>query len=303
MMGSTYHRPVLLGQSVDLLGIQPGGTYVDVTYGGGGHSKEILSRLEAGRLIVFDRDPDALGNQIQDGRLQFVPRDFRFFDDVWRENGLEKVDGILADLGVSSHQFDTPERGFSFRFSAPLDMRMNTRDGMTAADLLQDLEEPELADLLYRYGEVANARKAARLLVAQRELSPIRTTTELVSVLESCIPPRRRSKYLAQVFQALRIEVNGELKSLEALLNASLQWLNPAGRLVVISYHSLEDRLVKRFMKTGNLAGVQVRDEVYGHQLTPWKQITRRAIQASEEEIEQNPRARSARLRAVEMTS
>lgn len=300
-MGHSYHKPVLLNESVDLLAIQPEGTYVDVTFGGGGHSREILSRLEAGRLIVFDRDPDALGNQMQDERLEFVPRDFRFFDDVWRENGFEKVDGILADLGVSSHQFDTPERGFSFRFPAPLDMRMNTRKGETAADLLLELGEKELADLFYRYGEVANAKKVARLIVAQRELSPITTTVELVSVLESCIPPKRRSKYLAQVFQALRIEVNGEMKSLEALLQASVKWLKPGGRLVVISYHSLEDRMVKRFMKSGNLAGIQVRDDVYGHQITPWQQVTRRAIQASPEEIEQNPRARSARLRAVEL--
>ena len=300
-MEQSYHKPVLLKESVDLLAMQPEGVYVDVTFGGGGHSREILSRLEAGRLIVFDRDPDALGNQMQDERLEFVPRDFRFFDDVWRESGFEKVDGILADLGVSSHQFDTPERGFSFRFPAPLDMRMNTREGETAADLLLELGEKELADLFYRYGEVSNARKVARLIVAQRELSPITTTVELVSVLESCIPPKRRSKYLAQVFQALRIEVNGEMKSLEALLQASVKWLKPGGRLVVISYHSLEDRMVKRFMKSGNLAGIQVRDDVYGHQITPWQQVTRRAIQASPEEIEQNPRARSARLRAVEL--
>ncbi len=300
MMEGSYHLPVLLNESVDLLHPQPGGTYVDVTFGGGGHTQEILRRLEGGRLIVFDRDPDAERNLPDDSRVEFVPRDFQFFDAVWKQRGYGEVDGILADLGVSSHQFDTPERGFSFRFDAPLDMRMNTREGKTAADLLEEMEEVKLGLMFRRLGEITNAKKAARLIVERRKSSRITTTGDLVSVLEACTPPKRKSKYLAQVFQALRIEVNGELQSLEALLYASLKWLKPGGGLVVISYHSLEDRMVKRFMKTGNLEGIDVKDEVYGHSLTPWNLVTRRAIQATEDEIERNPRARSARLRAVE---
>lgn len=299
-MEGSYHLPVLLNESVDLLAIKPGGTYVDVTFGGGGHTKEILRRLEGGRLIAFDRDPAAENNLVDDPRIEFVPRDFRFFDDIWQERQFGPVDGILADLGVSSHQFDTPERGFSFRFPAELDMRMNTREGITAKDILAEWEEEELARLFRQYGEITNSKKVARLIVDRRKQAPVSTTDELSLIVESCVPAKRKSKYLAQLFQALRIEVNGEMDSLESLLHASLKWLKVDGRLVVISYHSLEDRMVKRFMKTGNLAGIEVKDDVYGHSLTPWKQVTRRAIQASEIETQQNPRARSARLRAVQ---
>lgn len=299
-MEESYHLPVLLNESVDLLAIKPGGTYVDVTFGGGGHTKEILRRLEGGRLIAFDRDPAAENNLMNDSRIEFVPRDFRFFDDVWQERQIGPVDGILADLGVSSHQFDTPERGFSFRFPAELDMRMNTREGITAKDILADWDEDELARLFRQYGEITNSKKVARLIVDRRKQAPVATTDELSLIVESCVPAKRKSKYLAQLFQALRIEVNGEMDSLESLLHASLKWLKVDGRLVVISYHSLEDRMVKRFMKTGNLAGIEVKDDVYGHSLTPWKQVTRRAIQASDIETQQNSRARSARLRAVQ---
>lgn len=299
-MERSYHLPVLLNESVDLLAIKPGGTYVDVTFGGGGHTKEILQRLEGGRLIAFDRDPAAENNLMDDPRIEFVPRDFRFFDDVWLERQFGPVDGILADLGVSSHQFDTPERGFSFRFAAELDMRMNTREGITAKDILAEWEEEELARLFRQYGEITNSKKVARLIVDRRKLAPIVTTDELSLIVDSCVPAKRKSKYLAQLFQALRIEVNGEMASLEALLHASLKWLKIDGRLVVISYHSLEDRMVKRFMKTGNLAGIEIKDNVYGHSLSPWNQVTRRAIQAPEAETKQNPRARSARLRAVQ---
>lgn len=299
-MEGSYHLPVLLNESVDLLAIKPGGTYVDVTFGGGGHTREILRRLEGGRLIAFDRDPAAESNLMDDPRIEFVPRDFRFFDEVWQERQYGPVDGILADLGVSSHQFDTPERGFSFRFPAELDMRMNTREGITAKDILAEWDEQELARLFRQYGEVTNSKKVARLIVDRRKQAPIQTTDEFSLVVDSCVPPKRKSKYLAQLFQALRIEVNGEMESLESLLHASLAWLKQEGRLVVISYHSLEDRMVKRFMKTGNLAGIDVKDEVYGHSLSPWTQVTRRAIQAPQEEISQNSRARSARLRAVQ---
>lgn len=299
-MERSYHLPVLLHESVDLLAIKPGGTYVDVTFGGGGHTSEILRRLEGGRLIAFDRDPAAENNLMNDPRIEFVPRDFRFFDDVWQERQFGPVDGILADLGVSSHQFDTPERGFSFRFEAELDMRMNTREGITAKDILADWGEEELSRLFRQYGEITNSKKVARLIVDRRKHAPIVTTDELSLIVESCVPAKRKSKYLAQLFQALRIEVNGEMASLEALLHASLKWLRVDGRLVVISYHSLEDRMVKRFMKTGNLAGIEVKDNVYGHSLSPWEQVTRRALQASETETTQNPRSRSARLRAVQ---
>ncbi len=299
-MTEGYHLPVLLQQSVDLLNIKPEGTYVDVTFGGGGHSQEILRRLVGGRLIAFDRDPDAEGNLPTDPRIEFVAEDFQFFDRVWQQRQWGQVDGVLADLGVSSHQFDTAERGFSFRFDAPLDMRMDPRKGKSAADVLAEYEEIDLHHLFRDYGEITNSRKVARILVERRQKSPIRTTGELDHAIETCIPPKRKYKYLAQVYQALRMEVNGEIDSLQAMLQASLQWLKPGGRLVVISYHSLEDRLVKRFVKTGNLAGVEMKDDVYGHSLTPFNLITRRAIQADENEINSNPRARSARLRAAE---
>lgn len=299
-MTAGYHAPVLLQESVDLLDLQPDGTYVDVTLGGAGHTQEILQRLEGGRLIAFDRDPDAAGNLPDDPRIEFVPKDFRFFDSIWQQRQWEPVDGILADLGVSSHQFDTPDRGFSFRFDAPLDMRMNTTQSFDAVSLLAEYSEEELGRVFRDFGELKNAKKLARVILAYRSQTPIRRTSELEAAIKSCLPPTRQAKYLAQVYQALRIEVNGELDSLAALLQAALKWLRPGGRLVVISYHSLEDRMVKRFMKTGNFAGIEVKDEVFGHSLSPWKVVTRRALQASQAEIDANPRSRSARLRAAE---
>lgn len=299
-MEASYHLPVLLEPSVDLLNIRPGGKYVDVTLGGGGHTREILRRLEGGQLMAFDRDPDAAANLPQDDRIHFIPRDFKFFEQVWQQHGFGPIDGILADLGVSSHQFDTAERGFSFRFDAPLDMRMNPREGISAAQLLQNAEEDVLGRIFRDYGELPNSRKVARVIVERRAKAPIQTTQELTHCLESCIPPKRRIKFLAQVFQALRMEVNGELQALQALLEASLRLLAPGGRLVVIAYHSLEDRMVKRFLKTGNLAGIEPKDDVYGHSLSPWELLTRHAIQASEDETDRNPRARSARLRAAQ---
>ncbi|MCL4122106.1 UNVERIFIED_CONTAM: hypothetical protein GTU68_024521 [Idotea baltica] len=279
-----YHIPVLLESSVDLLKIEKDGVYIDVTFGGGGHTKEILKRLEGGRVIAFDRDPDARQNLPEDERVELVESDFTFIESVLEEREVEGVAGILADLGISSHQIDTPNRGFSYRFDAPLDMRMDQAQDITAADILNDWEEADLIRLFSHYGEVPNAKKLARVIAERRKGEPIGKTMQFESMIQSCIPKGRHAKYLAQVYQALRIEVNQELQALESLLTASLKLLKPGGRLVVIAYHSLEDRMVKRFLRAGNLAGL----------------ITRRAIQADEEEIVNNSRARSARLRAGE---
>lgn len=292
-----YHVSVLLNESIEGLAIREGGVYVDVTFGGGGHSRKILEHLVGGRLIAFDRDPDAEINKPEDSRFSLVRKDFKFIEEVLQKEG--QVDGILADLGVSSHQFDRPERGFSFRFDGPLDMRMDPDLGKSAADILNEWEEGDLARMWRRYGEVQNAAKVARVVVGRRAAEYISRTAQFEELIHDCIPPKRRSKYLAQLYQALRIVVNGEMESLEALLVASLKVLKPGGRLVVISYHSLEDRMVKRFMRSGNLQDKIVKD-FYGRSLVPWKLITRRAIQPSEEEIGQNPRARSARLRIAE---
>ncbi|MEO0472721.1 MAG: 16S rRNA (cytosine(1402)-N(4))-methyltransferase RsmH [Bacteroidota bacterium] len=296
---SDYHRPVLLTESVDLLNIQEGGIYVDVTFGGGGHSKEILSRLGHGQLITFDRDPDAQRNLPQDERVVFVANDFQFIEEELKARGVTAVNGVLADLGVSSHQFDTAERGFSYRFSGPLDMRMNPTHGQTAAELIQEADEDELAALFRTYGEVPNSRKLARTIVQGRSGRLIQSTEELVEIVRPCVPPKRGAKYLAQVFQALRIEVNNEMRSLEKLLMGGLEMMAENGRFVIIAYHSLEDRMVKHFFRSGNFAG-KVEKDFYGNPLTPWKMITRKAIQADEPEVAENPRARSARLRAVE---
>ncbi|MEM7370280.1 MAG: 16S rRNA (cytosine(1402)-N(4))-methyltransferase RsmH [Bacteroidota bacterium] len=298
-MTNGYHIPVLLKEAVDGLAIKKGGRYVDVTFGGGGHSQEILTHLEGGELIAFDRDPEAKQNLIADERLTLVPSDFLFIEEVLEMKGKVEVDGILADLGISSHQIDTPERGFSHRFDGPMDMRMNPSEGQTAADILNAWEMRELVHLFRIYGEVPNASKLARIITERRESEEIRNTQQFEAMIQSCIPPKRRAKYLSQVYQALRIEVNGELASLEKLLQAAVRLLKPGGRLVVIAYHSLEDRMVKRYLRSGNPSG-KVETDIYGRPLSPWKLIVRRAIQPSEEEIEANPRARSARLRIAE---
>ena len=298
-MNNEYHIPVLLNESVDGLDLKKGGRYVDVTFGGGGHSREILRRLEGGSLVAFDRDPDAKANLIEDDRLVFVAEDFKFLETALQERSLVPVSGILADLGISSHQIDTPDRGFSFRFDAPLDMRMNPNQEFSAQVLLNEYEEEEIAQVLHRFGEVPAARKAARVIVEYRNRRPLQTTNDLKQALERAIPPKRQAKYLAQVYQGLRIAVNGELESLAKLLNGALQVLAPGGRLAVISYHSLEDRMVKRFLRSGNFDGKEEKD-FYGNSLSPWKLITRKAIMPSEAEIAQNPRARSARLRIAE---
>lgn len=294
---SEYHNPVLLHESVDGLAIKPDGVYVDCTFGGGGHSRHILSLLgENGRLVVFDKDEDARRNIVDDSRLHFVASDFRFIRNYLKFLKISQVDGILADLGVSSHQFDTPERGFSIRFDSELDMRMDKSATLNAAEVLNSYEAEELARVLYEYGELTNSRKVAAAIMASR---PITDTVRLKEVLAPFYRKQEEHKFLARVFQALRIEVNDEMAGLKELLEASTDLLAPDGRLSVISYHSLEDRLVKNFMRAGNFAGVPEKD-FYGNPQVPFKVITRQVVVPTDEEIKINNRARSAKLRIAE---
>ena len=296
----TYHKPVLLQACVDGLDIRPEGTYVDVTFGGGGHSRAILEKLgPEGRLFAFDQDPEAVANQPDDPRFTLIRQNFRYLRNSLRMYGVEKVNGILGDLGVSSHQFDTAERGFSWRFDAPLDMRMNPSRPLNADQVLNEYTEEELARVLWSYGEVQRPRMVARKLVEARENESVHTTGELIRILEPLAQRKKAPVFFAQVFQALRIEVNGELDALRDLLEQSLEVLDSGGRLVIISYHSLEDRMVKIFMREGKLDGEADRD-FYGNRLVPFKLISRKAIQPGEEEMEENSRARSARLRIAE---
>jgi 16S rRNA (cytosine1402-N4)-methyltransferase len=298
-MERAYHRPVLLDQSVELLNIDPSGCYVDATFGGGGHSREILKRLgPEGRLFGFDQDEDARANEPKDERFTFVHSNFRYLSRFLKLYGIRRVDGLLADLGVSSHQLDVPERGFSFRFDAELDMRMNAGQEQTAADIVNSYSPDELQILLSEYGEVRNARTLAGKIVADREHRSIQTVADFLAVVEPVIRGNRQ-RYLAQVFQALRMKVNEEVDALKEMLRDALDLLNPGGRLVIISYHSIEDRLVKHFFKTGNFEGEPQKD-FYGAIQRPLQLVTRKAIQAGEEEIKENPRARSARLRVAE---
>ena len=294
-----YHNPVLLQSSVDYLVTNPDGTYVDVTYGGGGHSREILSRLGSGRLIAFDQDSDAQANLVEDERFTFVPSNFKNLSRFLKYHQAYPVDGILADLGVSSHQFDTPERGFSYREDGVLDMRMNTNAGKSAQDIVNQYDEQALSQIFYRYGELSDGRTLARRIVKAREERPIRTTQELVEALKLSLPRGRENKSLSRIFQALRIEVNQEMEALEAFLTQTVEALKIGGRLVVISYHSLEDRMVKNFMRAGNFSG-EVEKDFYGNPQTPFKLITRKALVPDNEEINLNPRARSAKLRVAE---
>jgi 16S rRNA (cytosine1402-N4)-methyltransferase len=288
-----YHRPVLLQASIDNLNIKPNGVYVDVTFGGGGHSKEILKRLDKGRLIAFDQDPEAQANRIDDSRFTLVDQNFTFMANWLRLLGVRRVDGILADLGVSSHQFDSEERGFSIRFDAPLDMRMDMSRKLTAAEVVNTYEEIQLTQVLRNYGEVDNARSMARSIMQAR---PLFTSEDLKHAVEKHLPRMKEHKVLAQLFQALRIEVNDELEVLKSFLTQSADLLNDDGRLVVISYHSLEDRLVKDFMKTGNFEGEPVKD-FFGNLQRPLKPLTSKPILPDEVEIEENTRARSAKMR------
>lgn len=294
-----YHNSVLLQSSVDYLVTNPDGTYVDVTYGGGGHSREILSRLGNGRLIAFDQDSDAQANLVEDERFTFVPSNFKNLSRFLKYHQAYPVDGILADLGVSSHQFDTPERGFSYREDGVLDMRMNANAGKSAQDIVNQYDEQALSQVFYRYGELSDGRTLARRIVKAREDRPIRTTQELVEALKPSLPRGRENKSLSRIFQALRIEVNQEMEALEAFLTQTVEALKIGGRLVVISYHSLEDRMVKNFMRAGNFSG-EVEKDFYGNPQTPFKLITRKALVPDDEEINLNPRARSAKLRVAE---
>lgn len=296
----TYHVPVLLKESVDGMEIHPDGTYVDVTFGGGGHSREILSRLgEGGRLLGFDQDQDAERNIVDDKHFIFVRSNFRYLHNFLRYHNVEGVDAILADLGVSSHHFDDSERGFSFRFDGALDMRMNKRAGDTAADVINTYEEERLADLFYLYGELKNSRKLASTIVKARAVKQIKTINEFLEVIKPLFGREREKKELAKVFQALRIEVNQEMEALKEMLLAATEALKPGGRLVVITYHSLEDRMVKNIMKTGNVEGKSEQD-FFGNLQTPFRLVNNRVIVPNEEEIERNPRSRSAKLRIAE---
>lgn len=300
MAEEIYHIPVLLQPSVDGLNIKPNGVYVDVTFGGGGHSREILNRLTSGRLIGFDQDQDALKNCPPDQRFIFVQSNFRYLKNFLWYHKIDSVDGILADLGVSSHHFDEAERGFSFRFEeVDLDMRMNRESGSTAATLLNTLPEERLAAIFRDYGELRDARRLAKAIVSARSITPFDTIASLLNVIKPFFQRDREKKELAKLFQALRIEVNQEMSALEEMLTQALEMLKPGGRLVVITYHSLEDRLVKSFMKTGNFEGRSEQD-FYGNFLTPFRLINNKVIVPDEEEQQRNPRSRSAKLRIAE---
>lgn len=295
-----YHNPVLLHQSVEGLKISPDGVYVDATFGGGGHSRLILKHLgEHGKLVAFDQDPDVVSNLPDDNRIQFVNQNFRYLKNFLTLYGNPQVDGILADLGVSSYQFDEPERGFSTRFDGPLDMRMTKNQGKSAADVVNTYPEEDLNRIFRLYGEIKNSRCMAKMIVEQRKISEIKTTQELVKTVEKCIPATQKNKLLAMLFQAIRIEVNEELDVLKIFLEQATEVLKPGGRLVVISYHSLEDRLVKNFMKTGNFEG-ELKKDFYGNKLVNLSPVFNKAIVPDEKEINQNSRARSAKLRIAE---
>ncbi len=297
-----YHKSVLLDQSVEALLIKPEGTYVDATYGGGGHAKAMLSRMTGGRLIAFDQDEEALANRIDDPRLIMVNNNFRFLRNFLKLHHAAPVDGILADLGISSHQIDQPDRGFSTRFDGILDMRMDQKKRQTARDIVNQFSEENLANLFFTFGEIRNARKLASRIVEARKIKSVETTSALKEIANTCAERGKEFKYQAQIFQALRIEVNQEMESLREFLKQAVQALNPGGRLVVISYHSLEDKLVKNYFRSGNFEGTIVKD-FYGNILTPLKVITRKAIVPSEDEIEENNRSRSAKLRVAEKVS
>jgi S-adenosyl-methyltransferase MraW len=299
-MNENYHIPVLKKESVDGLNINPGGTYVDVTFGGGGHSREILSKLGSnGRLLGFDQDQDAEKNSVNDERFTFVRSNFKYLTNFLRYYNVETVDGILADLGVSSHHFDDSQRGFSFRFDGKLDMRMNKKSGLTAADILNDYSENKLADIFYLYGELKNSRKIAAAIVKARSWKRIITIGEFLEIIDPLFGKERQKKELAKAFQALRIETNQEMEALKELLQSATEVLKPGGRLVVITYHSLEDRLVKNVMKAGNPEGEQEKD-FFGRLLSPYTLINNKVIIPTPQEQEENPRSRSAKLRIAE---
>ena len=300
MEEQTYHVPVLLNESIEGMNIQPGGIYVDVTFGGGGHSKEILRQGDDTiRLFSFDQDEDAERNIVNDHRFTFVRSNFRYLYNFLRYHDIEGVDAVLADLGVSSHHFDDSERGFSFRFDGKLDMRMNKRAGMTAADVVNNYDEERLANIFYLYGELKNSRKLASTLVKTRSNKQIVTIGDFLDIVKPMFGREREKKELAKVFQALRIEVNQEMEALKEMLYAATEALKPGGRLVVITYHSLEDRMVKNIMKTGNIEG-KAEQDFFGNIQTPFRLVNNKVIVASDEEVSRNPRSRSAKLRIAE---
>lgn len=297
---SEYHIPVLLHPSIDGLAIKPDGIYVDATFGGGGHAKEIAARLDdKGHLFVFDQDEDAIANLWGDDRVTLIISNFRYLHHWMKYYGVDgKVDGMLADLGVSSHQFDDPERGFSYRFDEALDMRMNRQQNLTAADVLNQYEADQLQEMFSRYGEVTNAKTLAQQIVFARKVTPINTTGQLVSVAERVVKGQKM-RYLSQLFQALRIEINDEMNALKDLLTGTEKVLKPGGRMSVISYHSLEDRLVKRYFKSGNFEGEDEKD-FFGTRTVRWKVITKNPVEPDDQEQQKNPRSRSAKLRVAE---
>lgn len=296
-----YHIPVLLKESVDGLDINPDGVYVDVTFGGGGHSREILNRLgDNGHLFSFDQDADTENNIVDDPRFTFVHSNFRWLSNWMRYYDIEHIDGLLADLGVSSHHFDDAERGFSFRYDAPLDMRMNREGGKTAADIVNDDTEEHLADIFYLYGELRRSRQIAAAIVKARQRKPILTTQDFLQVVDPLFRREKEKKDMARLFQALRIEVNHEMQALSEMLTSATRLLAKGGRLSVITYHSLEDRMVKNIMKSGNVNGKVEEDPVYGRKASPYNLVNNKVIVPSDEEVERNPRSRSAKLRIAE---
>lgn len=298
---SPYHIPALLQETIKLLDIKPDGIYVDVTFGGGGHSRAIMEQLaDSGRLLSFDRDMDAYANRIDDPRFTFVHSNFRFIENFLRYYGVGKADGILADLGVSFHHFDSAERGFSFRTDAPLDMRMNRNAPHTAAEVVAEYDETQLKEMLKAYADLKSPGNVAKAIVKARGNADITTTFQLADAVRHALDPRQEKKEMAQVFQAFRIETNDEMGDLRRFLEASIKVLKPGGRLAILTYHSVEDRMVKNFFKTGNVQGNESKD-FFGNDLSPWKLITRKPVEASPEEVEENPRARSAKLRVAQL--
>lgn len=297
---TTYHNPVLLTQSVDGLNIRPNGVYVDLTFGSGGHSRAILEQLdENGKLFAFDQDSDSKTNTIEDKRFTLIDKNFKFIKNHLKFHGIEKVDGILGDLGVSSHQFDCEERGFSTRFDCPLDMRMDRRKELKASDILQTYTETELSNLFFQYGEIHNSKRLAAIIAGERCVRPFSSSKDFIARIQSCIPKQKEFQYLAQLYQALRIVVNDELNALQLMLEQTTDLLHKNGRLVIISYHSLEDRLVKVFMRSGNFDDKKDKD-FYGNDLSPFQLVSRKVIVPDEEEITSNNRSRSAKLRIAE---
>ena len=294
-----YHNPVLLNECIEGLNIKPTGIYVDVTFGGGGHSKLILKHLDGGKLYAFDQDENAHKNALEVDSFKLINANFRHLKNFLRMEGIRKIDGLLADLGVSSHQFDVAERGFSIRFDGELDMRMNTNSPLLAKSVVNEYSQQDLANVLFKYGELRNSRAIAREIVNAREIEEIVTTNQLIAIVEKMVPEKKRNQFLARIFQAIRIEVNDEMKALEEMLLSAVDMLNEGGRLVVLSYHSLEDRMVKNLMKKGNLEG-KLEKDFFGNPIKDLKEITRKVIVATEEQIAENTRARSAKLRIAE---